>query len=45
MNIEQVGILLEQLGRIDYQVKTGRSSIDVEMEKFILRLANQSKSV
>jgi DNA polymerase III subunit delta len=41
MSLEQTGALLEQLGRIDYQVKTGQATIEAEMEKFILLLSGQ----
>jgi DNA polymerase-3 subunit delta len=40
-SLEKIGSMLEQLGEIDYAVKTGKSSIDSEMEKFILRLVNR----
>ena len=39
-NLEYIGSLVEDLGRIDYEVKTGKASIEVEMEKFILKLAS-----
>jgi DNA polymerase III delta subunit len=42
MDLLQIGSLLELLGLIDYQVKTGQATIEVEMEKFILKLANES---
>jgi DNA polymerase-3 subunit delta len=41
MDLVQIGSLLELLGLIDYQVKTGQATIEVEMEKFILKLAGQ----
>jgi DNA polymerase III delta subunit len=42
MDLLRIGSLLELLGLIDYQVKTGQATIEVEMEKFILKLANES---
>jgi DNA polymerase-3 subunit delta len=41
MDLVQIGSLLELLGLIDYQVKTGQATIEVEMEKFILKLAGR----
>jgi DNA polymerase-3 subunit delta len=40
LNLEFIGSLAEELGRIDYQAKTGQAFIEVEMEKFILKLAS-----
>ncbi len=45
MDLVQIGSLLELLGLIDYQVKTGQATIEVEMEKFILKLANESGNI
>jgi DNA polymerase III delta subunit len=45
MDLLQIGSLLELLGLIDYQVKTGQATIEVEMEKFILKLANESGNI
>jgi DNA polymerase III subunit delta len=45
MDLLQIGSLLELLGLIDYQVKTGQATIEVEMEKFILKLANKSGNI
>lgn len=39
LNLGYIGSLAEDLGTIDYQVKTGQAFIEVEMEKLILKLA------
>ena len=45
LDLVQIGSLLERLGWIDYEVKTGQATIEVEMEKFILKLANKSGNI
>jgi len=40
IQLERIGSFLEQLARIDYEVKSGQAFIEIEMEKFILKLAS-----
>ncbi len=40
MELEQIASCLEQLGQVDYAIKTGRTTARVAMEKMVLRLAS-----
>ncbi len=39
LKLEEIGSLIEDLARIDYQGKSGQAIIEVEIEKFIFKLA------
>jgi DNA polymerase-3 subunit delta len=39
MKLEQIASCLEQLGQVDYAIKTGRTTARVAMEQMVLRLA------
>lgn len=40
MSLKQIGKYLQRLAETDYAIKTGRAKAQIEMEQFVLRLAN-----